>query len=275
MTHWLLGRLVWTILAVVALGVLAMNLSWIEGRFIYFPTSRLAAAPQDYGLAAEELSLQTEDGVRLHGWWLHGEGQRVLVWYHGNAGNISHRLQNARRFVDWFGLDIVLVDYRGYGRSEGVPNEAGLYADGRAMYDVAADRGFTPDRIVLFGRSLGSAVALDVALGRESAGVVLETPFLSVPALARVHYPFLPPSLVRTRFDNEQKIAHLHTPKLIVEAERDTIVPPSQVRRLFDLAPEPKHLFSLPGAAHNDIYATADPGYVAAWRSFLAGLANG
>jgi fermentation-respiration switch protein FrsA (DUF1100 family) len=102
--------------------------------------------------------------------------------------------------------------------------------------------------------------------------VALEMPFLSVPALARVHYPFVPPFLIRTRFDNEGKIARLGVPKLIVQAERDEVAPPAHAQRLFDLAPEPKRFYTLPGAAHNDVYATTDPGYVAAWRGFLEGL---
>lgn len=263
-------RLGWTILSVATLAVLIMNLSSLERQFIYFPTARLAAAPDQFGLQAEELWLHTEDGVRLQGWWLRGAGERVLVWYHGNAGNISHRLENARRFIDWFGVDIVLVDYRGYGRSEGVPSEAGLYADGRAMYDVAASRGIPPERIILFGRSLGAAVALDVALNRACAGVVLETPFLSIPSLARLHYPLIPAFLVRTRFDSERKIAQLRVPKLIVQAERDAIVPPHHARRMFELAPEPKWFYSLPRAAHNDLYESTNPEYVSAWRTFLA-----
>ncbi len=255
--------------ALAALGAVVLVLALMEARFIYFPSRRLVAGPEQYGLRSDELWLTADDGVRLHGWWLHGQGQRVLIWFHGNAGNISHRLENARRFIDWFGVDVLLVDYRGYGRSEGSPGEAGLYADARAMYDAAAGRGFRPEQIVLLGRSLGTAVAADLAIKRPCAGAVLETPFLSVPALARVHYPFVPAFLIRTRFDTASKIGRLAVPKLIVQAERDEIMPPEHARRLFELAPEPKWFYVLRGAHHNDIYQTVDPGYVAAWRSFL------
>lgn len=265
-------QVVVVLLALVVPGTLLLPIMGIESHFIYFPVARHVALPPQVGLQADELWLRTEDGVRLHGWWLRGTGQRALVWFHGNAGNVSHRLENARRFVDWFGMDIVLVDYRGYGRSEGTPSEAGLYADGRAMYQAALDRGFLPEQIVLFGRSLGGAVALDVALERACSGVVLETPFLSVTALARTHYPFVPPFLIRTRFDNERKIGRLQVPKLLVQAERDEIVPLPHVERLFTLAPQPKRFYLLRGASHNDLYQSTDEGYVDAWRSFLGGL---
>ncbi|MBI3973927.1 MAG: alpha/beta hydrolase [Chloroflexi bacterium] len=272
-SHRLRDRLVLALFpALVAYVIVLVGLMWMESRLIYFPAAHHVALPEHYGLKAEELWLRADDGVRLHGWYIRGIGERALVWFHGNAGNVSHRLENAKRLVDWFGLDIVLVDYRGYGRSEGVPSEAGLYADGRAMYQAARDRGFAPERIVLLGRSLGAAVALEVALDHACAGVVLETPFLSVPALARVHYPIVPTFLVRTQFDSGRKIARLRVPKLIVQAERDEIVPIAHSERLFDLAPEPKRFYVLPGATHNAIYDMSDPGYVAAWRSFLASL---
>jgi fermentation-respiration switch protein FrsA (DUF1100 family) len=252
--------------------LLLASLVLMEGRFLYFPTRSLAATPETYGLRADELFVETEDSVRLHGWWIKGVGGRALLFFHGNAGNISDRLDRARILNERLGLDVFLVDYRGYGQSTGEPSEEGLYRDARAIYDTVAGRGFSPNRIVVFGESLGSAVAIQLAIDRPCVGVILETPFLSVPAMARKHYPFVPTFLIRSRFDNERKIVSVAPPKLFLIAERDEIVPAGHGRRLFELAPEPKTLFEIPGASHNDTYFTGGEPYWKAWGKFLASL---
>ena len=244
----------------------------MESRFLYFPTRALAATPQSYGLRADEIFVQTEDGVRLHGWWIKGVGGRVLLLFHGNAGNVADRLDRAQIANERFGLDVFLVDYRGYGLSTGHPSEEGLYRDGRAIHAEAIERGFRANQIVLFGESLGSAVVVDLAMERECAGVILETPFLSVPAIAREHYPFVPSFLIRSRFDNERKIGSVLAPKLFLVAARDEVVPAAHGRRLFELAPEPKTLYEIPGAGHNDTYLTGGEAYWKAWAQFLAKL---
>ena len=256
-------------------------MSRLEDRFLYFPLRRLDALPADYGLRSEDLSPVASDGVRLKGWWIKGGGRRVVLLFQGNAGNVSHRLDRAKLFVDRLDVDLFLVDYRGYGLSEGRPSESGLYRDGFAIYDAARDRGFAPERIILLGESLGCAVAVEVALARQGdrrtarspakgpAGVALETPFLSVPALARVHYPFVPGFLVRSRYDTEKKIARVAQPKLFVAAAQDDVAPPAHARRLFDLARSPKELLVVPGAGHNDAYVVGGEKYLAVWRRFL------
>ncbi len=254
---------------VVVWAALLLFMSLIEDRLLYFPLRRLDATPADYGLRSEELRPVASDGVRLHGWWVRSGGERVVLLFHGNAGNISHRLERAKLFAERLGVDLFLVDYRGYGLSQGRPSEAGLYRDGLAIYDAARERGFPPERIVLLGESLGCAVALEVALARPCAGVALETPFLSVPALARRHYPFVPGFLIRSRFDAASRIARATSPKLVLAAERDEIAPPSHARRLFELARPPKELFVIPGAGHNDTYGVGGEKYLEVWRRFL------
>ena len=244
----------------------------MEDRFLYFPVRELAATPEASGLRAQELFVETEDGVRLHGWWIQGVRGRALLFFHGNAGNIADRLDRARILNERFGLDVFLVDYRGYGRSQGEPSEEGLYRDARAVHQAALDQGFRPEQVVLFGESLGSAVAVQLALDRPCAGIILETPFLSVPAMARVHYPFVPGFLIRSRFDNEQKVGAVKAPKLFLVAGRDEFVPPEHGRRLFDLAPEPKTLFVIPDAGHNDTYLAGGEPYWKSWAQFLASL---
>ena len=255
-------------LAVVWIALLVF-LSLMESRLLYFPVRGLDATPSDYGLDSDELHLRASDGVRLHGWWIKSGGRLAVLLFHGNAGNISHRLDRARLFSERLGVDMFLVDYRGYGRSEGKPSEAGLYRDGLAIFDAARERGFAPKQIVLMGESLGCAVALEVALARPCAGVALETPFLSVPALARKHYPFVPALLVRSKFDAGSRVGRVAVPKLFLVAERDEIAPPSQGRRLFELASPPRELFVIPGAGHNDTYAVGGEPYLEVWRRFL------
>jgi uncharacterized protein len=245
-----------------------------EDRLIYFPQRTLDARPADYGLTGEDLTVETPDRLRLSGWWIRGRGEMVLLFFHGNAGNVSHRLERVRDLVRILGLDVVLVDYRGYGESGGKPSERGLYADGDAIYAAVAARGVPPERIVLFGESLGGAVAIETAVSRPCRAVILEAPFLSVPEMAKSVYPFLPPFLVRTQFDNASKIRRLAVPKLIVQAERDEIVPPEQTRRLFALACPPKEYFVIRGAHHNDTYLAGGPAYLEVWRRFLDGLAS-
>ena len=247
----------------------------LERKLIYFPIREYALLPKDLGLRAEDLTLEARGGARLQGWWIHGEGRRVVLFFHGNAGNISHRLERARLVVEALGVDVVLVDYRGYGRSTGRPDEEGLYADGEAVYAAAARRGIDGGKIVLFGESLGCAVAIETALTHPCGGVILETPFLSVPEMARAIYPFLPGFLIRTRFDNETKVRGLRVPKLIVAAERDDVVPPEHARRLFEAAAPPKQMSVIRGATHNDTYLVGGREYLEALRRFLESLPEG
>ena len=262
------GLLAFSWLALVAL--LALQ----ERRLIFFPSRNLAAAPADFGLRAEELSITAADGVSLHGWWIQGPGDRVLIWYHGNAGNIGDRLHNARWFVDRLGVDVVLVDYRGYGRSRGTPDEDGVYLDGLAIYDAVAARSVRADDIVLFGRSLGGAVAIETALLRPAGALVLESVFRSVPALAREHYWFVPSAVIRTRMDNESKIRRVQAPTLLLHGDRDSIVPLAHGRRLFELAASPARLHVIEGAGHNDTYLVGGEPYAEMWGAFLRDTAG-
>jgi fermentation-respiration switch protein FrsA (DUF1100 family) len=240
----------------------------LESAFIYFPSRALEIAPADLGLAAEELHPVAADGTRLHGWWVRGKGERALLFFHGNAGNISHRLERAGRIVAAHGLDVVLVDYRGYGRSEGKPSEAGLYADGLAVYDAARERGFPPERIVVLGESLGAAVAVEVARQRPCGALILEMPFRSIAEMARRHYPIIPRALIATRFDNEAKIGSLTVPTLFVLGDEDAVVPPDHVEALYRKHPGPKELYVIRGAGHDGAY-DAGSGYDAAWKKLL------
>jgi len=259
-------------IALVGLVLIAIVLVLKQDRLLFFPTRGLASGPEAFGLRAEALSIRTEDGLSLHGWWIKGNGRKALLYFHGNAGNAADRLARAGILNERIGLDIFLVDYRGYGRSEGSPSEDGLYRDGRAIYQEAIRSGFGAERIILFGESLGSAVAIRLATERKCAALILETPFLSVPALARVHYPFVPSFLVSNRFDNASRIGSVAVPILLILAELDEVAPASQGHELFELAPGRKTLEVITAAHHNDTSAVGGETYWQAWERFLAVL---
>jgi hypothetical protein len=190
---------------------------------------------------------------------------------HGNAGNISHRLDRAALMQKRLGVDVLLFDYRGFGRSEGSPSEEGTYRDALAAYCYLTDeRGVDPARLFLLGESLGAAVALDLALRVPAAALVLEAPFTSIAAMARVVYPFLPTRWVRTRYDNRSKIPRLRLPLLIVHGTRDDTVPFAHGEELFEAAPEPKSFLAVEGGAHSDSYLAGGERYWNAWRELLS-----
>ncbi|MBI2911760.1 MAG: alpha/beta hydrolase [Chloroflexi bacterium] len=254
-----------------ALGGLALLL--FEERFIYLPSRELVGSPADVGLSYEDVTFSASDGVALHGWYVPGPAPVTLVWFHGNAGNISHRLGNLRGLHDLVGVSVLLFDYRGYGRSAGSPSEEGTYHDAEGAVAFLAGRTGQPaEHLVYFGRSLGAAVALEMALRRPPAALIIESPFLSIPHMAREVYPFLPAlgGLLRTRYDSLGKIPRLTAPVLVVVGEADDVVSPNQGRLLFERAPEPKRWHSVPGAGHNDTPLVGGAAYYGALRTFLA-----
>ncbi len=243
---------------------------FLERSLIYYPTRRLEATPKMHGLAYEEAYFTAEDGVRLHGWYVPGRRPITLLWCHGNAGNISHRLDNLRLLHERLGIGVFLFDYRGYGKSEGVPSEAGLYRDARAALGWL--RGHTEGSettIVYFGRSLGAAVALELARSAPPRALILESPFLSVQAIANGTLPGVG-YLFRTRYDSLEKIGQVRVPLLILHGDADEVVPPSHARRLLEAANEPKTFHALPGARHNDTYLA--PGYFEALAGWLRSI---
>ncbi len=243
-------------------------------RFIFFPTRDLLTNPSDYGLPYEDVSLTTSDRVRLHGWFVPGTTDQTLLWCHGNAGNVSHRLENLKLLHDELGVSVFIFDYRGYGASEGKPSEGGTYRDAEAALGyLRSQRELPADLIVYFGRSLGAAIAVELAVRAPPAGLILESPLPSVPYMARRALPFLPIGrLLRTRYDALSKVPKLHVPLLVLHGDRDTVIPIEAGRRVFEAANEPKAFHSIVGADHNDTYVVGGPRYVAALRRFLEAL---
>jgi fermentation-respiration switch protein FrsA (DUF1100 family) len=253
----------------VGITVLAL---FFEKEFIYFPHRELALTPGDLALVFEDVVLTADDGTRLHGWYFPLPESRISVLFcHGNAGNISHRLDRVLLIRSKLQAEIFLFDYRGYGRSQGRPDEEGTYLDGRAAIGFLIDERQIPtDRIILFGESLGAAIAVQLSLDFPARALVLESAFTSIPDMARAVYPFLPVGrFLRTRYDNLAKIPNVGKPLLILHGTRDRIVPFDQGRRLFEAAREPKRLFAIEGAGHNDTFIVGGDTYWEAWREFL------
>jgi uncharacterized protein len=246
--------------------------SAMEHHFIFFPARPLVATPALFELSFEDVGFAAADGTRLHGWYLPVESDQPLVLFcHGNAGNISHRLDNLRQ-LHRLGLSVFIFDYRGYGSSDGKANEAGTYSDARGALAWLTNRGWSHQQILYFGRSLGAAVAVQLALEYPPVGLILETPFTSISAMGRHHNPILYSALgwlLDARYDNLAKIGQIRVPLLMFQGDRDRIVPPAMAHQLFDAANEPKTWRLIPGADHNNTYEVGGEDYWRAWSVFL------
>ncbi|MFP8876517.1 MAG: alpha/beta fold hydrolase [Myxococcota bacterium] len=255
--------------ALVALGLFVL-LERLVDVLIFQPSPGAEYEPAALGIDAESLFLTSEDGVRIHAFYLPTPGaSRALLFLHGNSGNASHRLPNAALLAS-LGIHVLLVDYRGFGRSEGSPSEQGLYADARAgLAHLQAVRGIPVARTFVFGRSLGGAVASAIAVEQPLAGVILESTFSSVADIAAPVLGPLARPVVGGRFDSLARIADAQAPLLFFHGDRDRTVPHALGQRLFEAAPEPKAFETLPGAGHNDTVQRGGRAYLERIRRFL------
>jgi fermentation-respiration switch protein FrsA (DUF1100 family) len=253
-----------------------------EERLIYFPSREIEATPEALGLEFREVLLLTSDGTRIHGWFLPASPRRspafTVLFCHGNAGNISGRLDRAMALQRRLGVDVFLFDYRGFGRSEGTPSEEGTYRDAVAAHRYLVEElGIAAERVIWFGESLGAAVAIELSLRERAAALVLEAPFTSIADMARVAYPILGPFIpfVRTRYDNLKKIPEVALPLLLFHARRDPVVPFGQGECLFRAAREPKTFVPLENAGHADGFLVEEDVYWNAWKGFLESVGKG
>lgn len=242
-----------------------------QGSMLYFPLKEIEVTPHAIGLDYQELTLRTKDGVDISAWYVPVNGARGHVLFcHGNAGNISHRLDSLRIFHS-LGLGVLIFDYRGYGKSKGSPDEEGTYQDAEAAWDyLVSSLKVKTEKIVLFGRSLGSAVAAETALRKQAGILIMESGFTSVPDLGSTFYPYLPVRLLsKYRYASIEKVGRITIPKLFIHSPEDEIIPYEQGRRLFERASEPREFLQLSGG-HNEGFLLSGKMYVDGLRGFLS-----
>lgn len=243
-----------------------------QDSLVYFPNTGRAhsATPAVHGLTYEDVLLKTSDGETLHAWWVPVTGARgTAVLFHGNAGNISHRIEYARMFST-LGYNTLLVDYRGYGKSTGTPSEKGTYEDASATWQwLTATRGIADRDIVIFGESLGGAVACWLARQRTPRALILASTFTSVPDLGAEVYSFLPVRLIsRFKYNTRECLGEVKAPVLVIHSPDDEIIPFAHGKKLFEAAREPKAFLELSGG-HNDGFVFVRPDWVKALGAFL------
>jgi fermentation-respiration switch protein FrsA (DUF1100 family) len=261
--------------------IIILLMALFERSLIFFPTRYptglwdTEAVARGSGCEIEECFFDSADGVRLHSWWCRrtegGLNDPVLLFFHGNAGNLSDRADLVINLAKRLRAQVFMVGYRGYGRSEGKPSEDGLFLDARAAWRFLTDeRGVEPGRIVIFGKSLGGAVAVDVAMDAEAAGLIVESSFTSIPEMAGRHYPFVPRFMIRTQMNSLSKIGGISCPKLFVHSKSDEVVPFELGKTLFDAASEPKVFYEVVGAGHNETWLVGGEAYFEALRTFVS-----
>lgn len=250
-----------TIIAVFAVAIPLLMI--FEDRLIYFPT-RDGVGPGP----GEEVWLTTSDGVKVHGWYLpHPQAKATILHLHGNAGNLEDRRDLVRN-LHGLGANVLAIDYRGYGKSGGSPDEQGLYRDSRAAYDWLLTK-TTADRIVLHGESVGGGPACELAATAPCGGLIVQSAFTSARDMAPRVLPWFPRWLVRTKFDNREKVARIKVPKLFIHSRRDEIIPFDMAEALFAAAAEPKECEWFATAGHNDLTVTQPKKYYSRVAAFL------
>ena len=265
-----------------------------EGRFIYFPEKYPGGMWEVQGTQAEkghtvpaieDANFVSEDGLNLHGWYCTPgrvkddtfssyRAEVVLLFFHGNGGNITHRYEMIERLMA-LPVNVFIIDYRGYGKSQGNPSEKGLYLDAQAAWDyLIFQRRIPAEGVILFGESLGGAVAIDLATRVSPTGLIVQSSFTSIPDMAKVSFPFLPRFLVRTKMNSIGKISKVDCSKLFIHSPVDDVVPYEFGRRLFEAASEPKQFYEVPGASHNDTYLVGGEAYIEVLRRFVRSCAQ-
>jgi len=234
--------------------------------FIYapnMPSRDMLSSPADINLFYEELTLETEDGEELIAWYVPAKGaDKTVLFLHGNAGNISHRLETIKVFHQ-LGLNFFILDYRGFGQSTGSPGEKGTNIDASTAWKYLLEqKGLNAEQIIIVGRSLGGGVATELAKNVNAAMLILDSTFISMPAVAQIHFPFMPTNwIVKHRYENLRKIDQINMPVVIAHSKKDEVIPYAHAEKIFDAANEPKSFIQLKGG-HGNSFLMAREDYV-------------
>lgn len=239
---------------IVIIAIAITYIRYIERKTIFFPSGEIEYTPKELGLEFEEVFFKTKDNLELHGWFLPRQSaQYSLLFCHGNAGNISHRIEKLRFFHD-LGLNIFIFDYRGYGKSKGRPSEKGLYRDTKAAYVYLLSRNIKPEQIIGYGESLGGAVIIDLASHNKLYALIIDSTMSNAKDMAKIIYPFLPHWIISTKLDSLSKVKTIKIPKLFIHSINDEIVPYKLGKKLFAAASEPKEFLEIRGGHNSNFF---------------------
>ena len=246
---------------------------FIESRSVFFPhLAGSTTTPQVLGLRFEDVFFKTSDGLKLNGWFILGsesyDEKKTFLFFHGNAGTINDRIGKIA-LLHQLGVNIFIIDYRGYGKSEGRPSERGIYLDAWAAYDyLLGSKGIAPEDIIVYGVSLGGVPAVDLASTRQVGGLIVESTFTSAKDMAKKILPIAPSFLIRTKMNSIDKIKDVRAPKVIIHSPEDEMIPFEMGRRLYDAAPQPKEFLEIAGG-HNEGYFTSEAEMLKGMKDFL------
>jgi len=262
----------WKILiSVISIYLLLVILIYLfQSKLIFFPDKNIVLNPGQCGLNYKEVKFRTSDNLNLHGWYIPANSAKyTLLFCHGNAGNISHRLESIKQFHE-LDMNVFIFDYRGYGKSEGSITEQGTYLDAQAAWEyLIIEKNINPQNIIIFGRSLGAAIACDLASRKQCAALIMESAFKSIPDLGAQIYPFLPVRwLSRFTYNNLEKIQKINYPVLFIHSRKDEIIPYSHGEKLFEVANQPKQFLEIHGS-HNDGFYISNIIYKKGIQEFL------
>ena len=271
---------IWKILPIGIAGYAAFCalVYFMQPGMIFYPNipgRELVTSPKNMGLDYEDVELVTEDNIKLHGWFIPAnkdlviQKQATVLFFHGNAGNISHRMDSIRQFHK-MGLNVFIIDYRGYGQSTGKTTEAGTYKDAEsAWHYLTVTRSIKENEIIIFGRSLGGSIGAWLATRHTPVALIIESSFSSALSMGQRFYPYLPLRLLsRYRYDTKEYIKKTHCPVLVAHSRNDEIIPYDEGRNIFNAAPEPKQFLEMQGG-HNDGFIISGSSYVNALESFI------